>query len=258
MWYNRKREKKRRIFPMFCTNCGAKLDEGAKFCTQCGAQQTIAESAVTEETAVPVEETATVEEEGDVEITGLVLFGKTFSKKVVTIAAAALAAVILIAILVVALLPGSASAKGAAEEYAKAVFACDADDIIAVMPTQALKTIRRNNDMSASEYEEAMDDMLDEVQEDMDDYFGMRRKLKVKVVEVEKLSKSELKDVKQIYKSAKYGSVSDARIMELRITLDGSEDYGSGTVRVRVVQQDGRWFIDPMTTSPYALIYAID
>ncbi|MBP3313164.1 MAG: zinc ribbon domain-containing protein [Oscillospiraceae bacterium] len=243
---------------MFCVNCGAKLEDGAKFCTQCGAQQAVTENAVTEETAAPVEETATVEEEGDVEITGLVLFGKTFSKKVVTIAAAALAAVILLVILVVALLPGSASPKGAAEEYVKAVFACEADEIIAVMPPDALKTIYKNNDMRAKEYENRMDEIMESMDEDMDDYFGARRKVSVKVEQTKKLNKSELRSLKEIYKDAKYGSVSDARIMKVRISLNGSEESGSGTVKVSVVKQGGRWFINPLDTNPYTLIYAID
>ncbi len=242
---------------MFCVNCGAKLDEGAKFCTQCGAQQTAAENAVTEETAAPVAEIA-AEEEGDLEITGLVLFGKTFSKKVVTIAAAAVAAVALIAILVVLLLPGAASPKGAAEEYVKAVFACEADEIIAVMPTQALKTIRKNNEMSAREYENRMDELMEDMDEDMDDYFGARRKVSVKVEQSKKLNKTELRSLKEIYKDAKYGSVSDARIMKVKISLSGNQEDGSGTVTVSVVQQGGRWFINPLDTNPYSLIYAIN
>ncbi len=242
---------------MFCVNCGAKLEDGAKFCTLCGTQQTVAEetaAVVSEETAQDV----AAEEAGDVEVTGLVLFGKTFSKKVVTIAAAAVAVVALIAILLVALLPGAASPKGAAEEYVRAVFACEADEIIAVMPTQALKTIRKNNEMSAREYENRMDDIMDDVDEDMDDYFGAKRKVSVKVEQTEKLNKSQLRSLQEIYKEAKYGSISDARIMKVSISLNGNLEDGSGTVKVSVVKQGGRWFINPLDTNPYSLIYAID
>ncbi len=247
---------------MFCVNCGAKLEDGAKFCTLCGTQQSApTEELAAEETAVVSEETAqdvAAEEAGDVEVTGLVLFGKTFSKKVVAIAAAAVAAVALIAILLVVLLPGATSPKAAAEEYVKAVFACEADEIIAVMPTQALKTIRKNNEMSAREYENRMDEIMESMDEDMDDYFGARRKVSVKVEQTEKLSKSQLRSLQEIYKEAKYGSVSDARIMKVKISLNGNEESGSGTVKVSVVKQGGRWFINPLDTNPYSLIYAID
>ena len=242
---------------MFCIYCGAKLEDGTKFCTSCGAKQVIGEEM--EQTAAVGEETAAVaaEEEGDLEITGLVLFGKTFSKKVVTIAAAALAAVIIAVILLVALLPGAASAKGAAEEYAKAVFSCEADEIIAVMPTDAVKTIRKNNNMSASAYENAMDEIMESLDASLDYTFGARRSLNVKVTETEKLSRDELQNLKEYYADFDYGSISDARYITIEISLRGSEDSAAGTAEVRVVKQNGRWFIDPITTNPYSLTYAI-
>lgn len=52
---------------MFCSNCGCKLDDDAKFCPECGTavEENATEAVVEEKAAEVVEETSTTEEEGE-------------------------------------------------------------------------------------------------------------------------------------------------------------------------------------------------
>ena len=192
----------------FCENCGAKLEEGAKFCDSCGN---------------PVNEESDPKKSGNGKLIGI-------------ICGAAGAAVLAVVLILVLVLGGSgySSAEDAAEAYVQAYIDCDAEGMLDCYPDFLFEYLEDEFDMDR-------DDMIDDLEDEFDDMEDMDE-VKIKKVKVKK-DGDDLDDLPSKIEDAM--SKDDKKAFEEWAKVEVKVDFDGKTTNMTIycICLDGSWYV---------------
>jgi RNA polymerase subunit RPABC4/transcription elongation factor Spt4 len=201
----------------FCESCGAEINDEATVCPNCGATVTGAQAqaqTVVNETVNT--ETASTEKKGDV-------------KKMAIIGGSIAAVVVVIVALLVSLIGGRY--KSPIKKYVKGLNKCDAESYMAAYPS-FLKM-------------ETKDKTLTERKKNLEKTYGDNVKYSYKVLKKTKISKDDLKKVKEAIQDKYKENVKVSKGFKVKVkqTIKGKKDYDYATDYAFVYKIDGKWYI---------------
>ncbi len=253
---------------MFCGKCGNQIPEGVAFCPNCGnamgsAQPQPQTQTQTQEQPAAIPEYYTQQQydaqhqpygyDNSQNVTDP--YGsytpapkKKISKNtVIGIAAVAVVAVALIValfLIIGGLGKGGSSPEAAAEAFIKAFANLDADKTLDCIPDKILEVIAEDDyDGSLKELKKDLREEFEEMKGD-----GWDIKVKVKVKENEKVSRDELKKLKEKYEDDYDVKITEARDITVKLTVKGEvddEDINETVERnLHVIKVGKKWYID--------------
>lgn len=209
---------------MFCKNCGTQIPDDSAVCSNCGTSTAPAKSA-----------------EGSFDVNALV---KKVTGNKYFIPAVAGVAALLVIILLVSTLGGNAKVKPI-ENFFKGMVAGDAEKALSAIPEEILEYYDEEYDVDLEDY---FDDSIDDLIDELEDEYGKKLKVKVKVVDKEKLDEDDLKDLadalKDDYDLSKR-DVKEAWELECEIFISGKEDEDSEDLEAIVFKYQGKWYLSP-------------
>lgn len=205
---------------MFCRKCGAPLNENAQFCPKCGATtlQTAGASA------------------------GGNVAQASKKRKIPYLAIGAIVVALLVVLLLIRAIFGGGGYKKAIDRYFKAIEKQDGGKFIETMIPQ--KVIKKMDKDEKSDFEDMVEQAFG--------YFGEDDKVKIeyKILDTEKLDKSELKDINELAErmedkcDVKLGKIKTAKKVHVKVTIYVNGDKeGSDKTDIPVVKIGGKWYV---------------
>lgn len=245
---------------MFCKNCGTEINEGTVFCSNCGAK--------IENVDIPVETSVNLQKKKNNKTIGMVV--SVLVAVAVIIGLGSLAKAIFFA----------DNYEDVARKHATAVINCDIDKAfdscifdIEKYYDEYIKLYCDYRDISTSEFYEIYEDEYDtniksykdileclgaEMKEEFYDEYGDYT-ISVKVVDANELTRRELSDAVEYAReyfedmTSPYEDefdfddyIDEDKIkkgyeIEVKMTIDGEDDYDSETETLTVVKYKGKW-----------------
>lgn len=241
---------------MFCKNCGNQIPDGVAFCAACGTAVAAAPAApaapAVESYAAPVAPAAPAS----------ILSNKSNLVKIIAAAAAAIVFIVLIFGLL-----GGGNPKSMAKKYVEAELTGDMKAGYKLMAGKMQKLFEESVE-DEDQIFELYEGICDEADIDVkinnfnqlykameklykaqnEEQYGKNFKLKVKVMEVEKMNSKEIKEIKESIKDDEdmedyidASKIKKGKIVTVRYNIDGSEDAKTEDVEVCVVKYKGKW-----------------
>lgn len=218
---------------MNCNNCGTKLNDGDVFCPNCGAKNEIPNSNTTG--AVPDPAAGAGFQAVPTADTGKKPFLGMSGKNLIIALGCIVVTVILVIVLLCALFGGN-SAKEAVKDYYDAIEDCDAEDLMDTVPSEYLKSLMEQNNLSKKELEKEIQKYLDNYYDNYDDIkvtFQGQEKLDEEDF-AEYLDSDELDDI-QIKKATQYE-------LKVRYRSDHGDKVETKTEEFVVFKYKGSWY----------------
>lgn len=209
---------------MFCGKCGTENLDGTVFCKECGA---------------PLKGTGTAQSAAATTVTP-----SSQRYKKIGILAIGILAVVVVVILVALL--GGRSYQKTVEKCIEAQFAADMDTIVELIPEGVMSYL-----ISEEGYtEEDVDALLEEAEEELrdeldrfDEHFGADWEMSYEILTVEDVKGEDLVDLRKEYDDTDV-KIAEAKVVELEVTIQGSEAEVTETTDIRVVKSGRSWYLD--------------
>lgn len=210
---------------MFCGKCGSKNVDGASFCEVCGAPIGTAPRPVSAaEKTVQVSDART-------------------NRKVGLIAVGVCVVVLLLGIFLIA---HGRSATKTAETLMDGILDGDATVFVDVLPDKLIKEVMKERGISRKEMEEELSEYGEDMQYALglaSGFLGDSVKITYKVLEPERFSAEELREVKRTYKDLGI-TIKAASWVPVRISIRADGYNDSDTLNVPVIQVGRSWYLD--------------
>lgn len=222
---------------MYCTNCGTKNKDNAKFCVECGEKfennNLRIKTAVTEPAIYKSEKKT----EGSLK--------KSFKKiKIVPIV------ILLLLVVTVIVFPkfiiAGQTEKKIIKEFVKAEMTGDVEKIIDNLPEEILEIAKTEGGMSRDELAEAMRKQFDSAIDTLESTYGKDWKYSYKINSLKKVSQEDLEDIKDMY-SDDFEielDISEAKSAEVEINISGNQIENNITLDVSLIKAGGTWYLD--------------
>lgn len=208
---------------MFCGHCGAKNEDGAIFCASCGARLSGMDQT---SNVISMPETAQQKKKNT-------KIGIIFS-----------VVVLLILVLAGGSLINAQSYKKTVKQFYKAAFATDAKKVMKLLPKKMIEEEMKNSDY------DSYDDMIDDMQDSLDGAtdviettYGKKWKGSYKILDVEDIEGSELRDIKEDYEDYDL-KIKKAKKVDVKIKIKGDGKENSTTSDVVVIKIGMKWYLD--------------
>lgn len=208
---------------MFCGKCGVKNNDDAMFCTECGAKLNGGQ-AVKSETSI----TATLNDK---------------NRKVGMIAVVAVGVIVIIAAIA---LFGGRSYKATVEKFVDAQFDADAKAIFELIPEEMIDYALEEEGYDDDELDELIEEANENLQDQLDDierYLGENWEVSYEILSVEDVAGDDLDDLKDDYEDIDI-KVSDAKTVEVQLTVKADETESSNSLDVSVIKVGRSWYLD--------------
>ena len=213
---------------MFCSKCGAKNDDSAKFCEKCG--EPLNTSSPEKEIVVSIEDTKR-------------------NKKVGIISVIACAIVIAV-ILFIAF--GGRSYEKVIDEYIDAQLPCDAETILNLYPKEIVdyaidEGIEDGDYVDRQDFIDHYNDNIKDKLEDLQEIFGGDLSLSYRITEDKDVSEDFFEDY--IYS---YGdsdeidyNISAIKVITVELTFKGDEKEGTLENYIHLMKYGRSWYLSP-------------
>lgn len=217
---------------MFCSKCGAKNDDSAKFCEKCGEPLNTINSE--KEIVVSIEDAKK-------------------NKKVGIISVIA-CAIIIAVILFIAF--GGRSYEEVIDEYIDAQLSCDTESILNLYPKEIVDYIIdeeiRDNDYMADYIDrqgfiDYCNDELKDNREDLQEIFGGNLSMSYNIMEVTDVSEDFFDDYMYLYGDdyAEDYNFSGCKVVTVEIVCKGDKNEGLSTKRIHLMKSGRSWDLSP-------------
>ena len=241
----------------FCTQCGERLEDDARFCTKCGALSDAApapENPNVFDNAVekmrPVVNSAMekaedlVQKAKNIHFDEVVETAKKDPKKMLVPAIAALAVIALVIVLILSL--GGQPYTKAVDTMFDAMFRGKVDKIEKMAPPEYWEYAEDHYDLDLEDVIDDMSDALEDTLEDFEDEYGNNLRFSYEVQKEEQLSERKRKKLAEALED-KYDvdadEVKDAYALKLKMTIKGSEDDDTEKVEMTAVKIGKTWYL---------------
>ena len=215
---------------MYCTKCGAKNEDDAKYCEQCGAklQNTVdnIKPAVLPDKHVPKKEKRG---HTNIKIAPIIIF------------------ILLILVLMFPrLILSGQTEKKIVKEFVEAEMTCDADKIVEFLPEEILNAIETEGGMSKAEFTEALHDNLDSAMNTIKNTLGEDWKYSYNIKRIKSVSKEELEELKEKYRDETELDldISEAKTAEIDLTAGDGETESSSVMDINIIKIKNKWYLD--------------
>ena len=216
---------------MYCTKCGAKNEDDAKYCEQCGAklQNTVdnIKPAVLSDKHVPKKEKR--------------------GHKNIKIAPIIILIILLILVLMFPrLILSGQTEKKIVKEFVEAEMTCDADKIVEFLPEEILNAIETEGGMNKAEFTEALHDNLDSAMNTIKNTLGEDWKYSYNIKRIKSVSKEELEELKEKYRDETELdlNISEAKTAEIDLTAGDGETESSSVMDINIIKIKNKWYLD--------------
>ncbi|MBC5688771.1 zinc ribbon domain-containing protein [Mediterraneibacter sp. NSJ-55] len=219
---------------MFCKNCGAQLNEGAKFCPKCGTPAVNGNAGGNSRGyqggASPVQP----------------------QKKPPYLAIGLIAIVVVVVIVLAAVLGKTVFGKGYEKPIKNLIKGVEEQDGEIILSAFSENTIEAMEDQSGYDKKD-LEDMMEEEFEYMfsgEDWEDADLEFKYEIEDSKKLDKDDIKDIEDELKD--YWDIrediSAARELDVTMTVyvDGDEEDDNDAT-IEVIKVDGKWYINPIS-----------
>ncbi len=218
----------------FCMKCGYRTTDDAKKCNNCGA--TFPSMRPDIKDFLPKLPT---------------LNSPKYKEMVARIGKLALpvaAVIIVILIFIFGIVVPNTGAKGALKKYFSAIENQNVQKYIAVMP-EGEKQIY--DIVEGTELEEEVEDKLKDTIESLEEKYGDKIKISLKITKVDDMTSKELKVIKSAYKldeDLELIEIEEGVEIDFDIEYKGEDDSESGDGVAYVIKEDGKWKVYEVET----------
>lgn len=219
---------------MFCTECGAKNEDSAKFCVECGAK--LGNSNVRIKIPIP--------SETDSGMNKKVI--RNPRKKINVIP------IIILLILAVAvvtfprLILSGQSEKKLIKEFIKAEMTADGEKVIEILPDEIVEAAETQGGMTKNEFIKAVQEQLNSAMNTVVNTYGEEWKYSYEIKSIKKASQEDIEEWKNTYKDGFEMDVdiSEGKICEVEINFNGNEIRNTSNIELNLVKIRGKWYVD--------------
>lgn len=223
---------------MFCPNCGIKNDDSAKYCAACGEKL--------ENDDLSKKSDALKKESSPLPQIEELKFTVKKNRKKVKIAPLVLIIILIVGILALPkLIISNATEKTLVDSFIKAELSGDVETIIGIMfPEEVLDEILKEEDMDRSTFVERLDDVFQSAKDTIDQTLGSDWTYSYEIQNIKNLSSEEVKEREENYAELCDLNISEAKTVEIEITVKGEETETSKTLSVGLMKVDKKWYVD--------------
>lgn len=219
---------------MFCTECGAKNEDSAKFCVECGAK--LGNSNVRIKIPTP--------SETDSGMNKKVI--RNPRKKINVIP------IIILLILAVAvvtfprLILSGQSEKKLIKEFIKAEMTADGEKVIEILPDEIVEAAETQGGMTKNEFIKAVQEQLNSAMNTVVNTYGEEWKYSYEIKSIKKALQEDIEEWKNTYKDGFEMDVdiSEGKICEVEINFNGNEIRNTSNIELNLVKIRGKWYVD--------------
>lgn len=234
---------------MFCTRCGEKNEDNAKFCVKCGNKlegvipknKSIVSKKYVKTQSVPSftnENFKQSESEKKINILK--------PKKKIKIFPIILFIVLLAAVIVFPkfILSGNAEKK-IAKNFIDSIMTGDADKIMEFVPDKIISAVEEEEDISESQITQMLADEMSTVQDKLNETLGEGWKYSCKVNSIEPVEEDKLNDIIDNYSEldADMG-ITEATVVGVEVSVSGNDIDNNATLDLPLIKIDGNWYLD--------------
>jgi uncharacterized membrane protein YvbJ len=218
---------------MFCHNCGSRIDDKASSCPVCGTPIATKTSPAPTAPATPRQ--------------------SKLSNSTIGIIAVVGALIVALIIGIIFLFPSDGSSAkesssnsesqgrtytAVVKDYFKATEKADAKLMMELLPSDLIKYVMKEEDMTKKEMTEDLQDSLDMIHNYYDDV-----KISYEITDTEMFDTDDLKDIKENYKEIGV-KVKDAMIVEIEVTMELDGNERTTTQELTLIKVGGSWYLD--------------
>ena len=218
---------------MFCTKCGERNEEGARFCTKCGEPLS----------AFPYGKTESADTK--LHFSGSAVLSRSRKKRKILFAAI----IIVIAFAAAFFILSGRSSDRLIKEYVQASIDCDAETIWNLMPEEMRETLLMEAEDEMNLYGE--DEVIAYLQETMNSAMNSVESMigdwdyTWEIVEEEAYDENRLRELNQDLRSngLEGYTADDAKEVTIAITVTSNGKSATQTVRTTLIKNDRKWYI---------------
>ena len=219
---------------MFCTECGAKNEDSAKFCVECGAK--LGNSNVRIKIPTP--------SETDSGMNKKVIRNPRKKINVIPIII-----VLILAVAVVTfprLILSGQSEKKLIKEFIKAEMTADGEKVIEILPDEIVEAAETQGGMTKNEFIKAVQEQLNSAMNTVVNTYGEEWKYSYEIKSIKKASQEDIEEWKNTYKDGFEMDVdiSEGKICEVEINFNGNEIRNTSNIELNLVKIRGKWYVD--------------
>lgn len=219
---------------MFCTECGAKNEDSAKFCVECGAK--LGNSNVRIKIPTPSETDSGM------------------NKKVIRNPRKKINVIPIIILLIIAvavvtfprLILSGQSEKKLIKEFIKAEMTADGEKVIEILPDEIVEAAETQGGMTKNEFIKAVQEQLNSAMNTVVNTYGEEWKYSYEIKSIKKASQEDIEEWKNTYKDGFEMDVdiSEGKICEVEINFNGNEIRNTSNIELNLVKIRGKWYVD--------------
>ena len=219
---------------MFCTECGAKNEDSAKFCVDCGAK--LGNSNVRIKIPTPSETDSGMNK-------------KVIRKPRKKINVIPIIILLILAVAVVTfprLILSGQSEKKLIKEFIKAEMTADGEKVIEILPDEIVEAAETQGGMTKNEFIKAVQEQLNSAMNTVVNTYGEEWKYSYEIKSIKKASQEDIEEWKNTYKDGFEMDVdiSEGKICEVEINFHGNEIRNTSNIELNLVKIRGKWYID--------------
>lgn len=219
---------------MFCTECGAKNEDNAKFCVECGAK--LGNSNVRIKIPTPSETDSGMNK-------------KVIRKPLKKINVIPIIILLILAVAVVTfprLILSGQSEKKLIKEFIKAEMTADGEKVIEILPDEIVEAAETQGGMTKNEFIKAVQEQLNSAMNTVVNTYGEEWKYSYEIKSIKKASQEDIEEWKNTYKDGFEMDVdiSEGKICEVEINFNGNEIRNTSNIELNLVKIRGKWYID--------------
>lgn len=219
---------------MFCTECGAKNEDSAKFCVDCGAK--LGNSNVRIKIPTPSETDSGMNK-------------KVIRKPRKKINVIPIIILLILAVAVVTfprLILSGQSEKKLIKEFIKAEMTADGEKVIEILPDEIVEAAETQGGMTKNEFIKAVQEQLNSAMNTVVNTYGEEWKYSYEIKSIKKASQEDIEEWKNTYKDGFEMDVdiSEGKICEVEINFNGNEIRNTSNIELNLVKIRGKWYVD--------------
>lgn len=236
---------------MFCTKCGAKNDDSAKFCVECGNPLEHIEPRMKGTFAKGTDEAipSFTPSEPNREIPAF--SGKTpgtyrnQERRKVNIIP-----VIVVLLLVAAIsfvgksIFSSGGEKKLIKNFVKAEMTGDVKTILNMIPDDVLDGVSQKMGMDLTDLTDEMNDELESAMKTINDTLGEGWSYSYDIQKMEDMSEEDIKEKEELYSEICDLDITKGKTASVEIAVKGKETETSKVLDIGIIKVKGKWYLD--------------
>lgn len=225
---------------MFCTKCGAKVEDGAKFCVQCGNKM---ERSAPKIRPVSLPKEPVVKE---VVHSKKVEASDSKPKKKIKVFPIILFVILLAAVLVFPkfILSGNEE-REIITSFVDAEMSGDAEKLVEYIPDKFLDMLLEEEDVSKSEMVKMLDKEMENAQKTISDSLGENWTYSCKINSIKTVEGAAFNDIVDSYaKAIDNLGITEATIADVEISVSGKDIDNSVELEIPMIKIEDKWYLD--------------